>query len=103
MVAHSRAPLRADRLRALNRPEPVAVACDERGRPLAVRMRGRKREVAAVLDRWRLDDEWWRRPIHRMYYLVETGEGALETLYQDLEDGAWYRQAELSSGRAGPA
>lgn len=94
MVSHPRAPLRFDRLRSLNQPQPVKVACDSKGRPAFV-WQGRRRKVTAVRDHWRIDDEWWREPIHRLYYLVELEEGCLEVLFCDLVTGAWYRQREI--------
>lgn len=94
MVAHPREALRSDPFRALNAPQPLEVACDREGAPLWIRLRGRRRPVAAVKDRWRLDDEWWRRPISRLYYLVELEGGVLLTLFRDLESGLWYQQRE---------
>lgn len=94
MVPHSGAPLRPDRLRSLNQPQPVKVACDREGRPLSLIWRGRRQGVTAVRDLWRIDDEWWRRPIHRLYYLVELEDGRLDVLFCDLKTGAWYRQRE---------
>jgi len=49
-----------------------------------------------VKDRWRLDDEWWKRPISRLYYLVELEGGMLFTLFRDLESGDWYQQREAA-------
>ena len=95
MVAHSRTALRPHQLRPLNRPTPVAVSCDPAGLPVRVGERGRARRVAAIRDRWRLDDEWWREePLSRLYYQVECDDGTCETLYCDLLTGAWYRQRE---------
>ena len=94
MVANPRAPVRAGELRTLNRPEPLAVVAGEAGEPKAVRAGGRVRVVAKIRDRWRIDDEWWRKPIRRMYFLVEYADGVQETLYQDLVDQSWYRQRE---------
>ncbi|MFO7318399.1 MAG: hypothetical protein LOD85_06380 [Clostridia bacterium] len=72
----------------------MKVACDREGRPLSLIWRGRRQGVTAVRDLWRIDDEWWRRPIHRLYYLVELEDGRLDVLFCDLETGAWYRQRE---------
>ncbi len=94
MVSHSRAPLRSHQLRPLNRPRPVDVTCDASGAPLRIVVEGRAREVAAVKDSWRLDDEWWREPLCRLYYVVECADGTLETLYCDLLTQKWYRQRD---------
>ena len=58
------------------------------------RVRGSKRsgKVAAVRETWRIDDEWWRRPISRLYYEVVLENGRILTLYLDLNEGGWWMQ-----------
>jgi hypothetical protein len=69
----------------------VAVRTDGRDVPVTVATEGREpRRVEAVRESWRIDDEWWRRPIARLYHTVVLEDGALVTLYRDLEDGGWY-------------
>ena len=47
-------------------PEPIVVEADSSGRPVILKMR-RRQPVAAVEDRWRIDDEWWRKePVSRL-------------------------------------
>lgn len=48
-----------------------------------------------IIDCWRIDDEWWRKPLRRIYYLVETDEGGIELIYHDLEEDRWYRQRDV--------
>lgn len=51
------------------------------------------RPVARVLDRWRIDDEWWReRPIARLYHALLLEDGARLTVYHDLVADAWFEQ-----------
>jgi hypothetical protein len=51
------------------------------------------RAVAAVQDRWRIDDEWWRdAPLSRMYWQVRLESGRVATVFQDLIGGAWCEQ-----------
>jgi hypothetical protein len=101
MVAHSRTALRVDRLRALNAPEAVEVDVDASGVPRAVRrpeVVGRSRNngggqaVENILDVWRIDDEWWRLPISRLYYDVMLEGGGHIVLFKDLVAGAWFTQ-----------
>ncbi len=92
MLTHSRTPLRADRLRALNVPQPVDVQVDADGRPVAVAERQRDRRVETILETWRIDDEWWRRAIVRRYVEVVLEGGAHVVLYQDLVTGGWFAQ-----------
>lgn len=94
MVAHSGAPLRPHQFRPLNRPSPIEVLCDAAGLPLFVNVGKRRRRVVAILDRWRIDEEWWREPISRLYYEVECEDGTRETIYCDLLQNTWYRQRD---------
>lgn len=82
----------ARRLRALNLPTPVRVEVDEGKRPVRVFLRGKPRRVEAVRESWRIDDEWWRRPVSRWYLSLVLEDGALITVYRDLTDGDWYLQ-----------
>lgn len=88
MVPPSRAPLRVDRLRALNVPRPAVVERDEAGRPRAVD----GRPVEAVGEIWRVDDEWWRRTIARRYVEAFLLGGARVMLFEDLGTGEWFVQ-----------
>jgi len=93
MVEDTGKTLRADTYRPVNVPESVRVEEDASGLPLAV---GEKRRlaVAAIEDRWRIDDEWWRsEPVTRLYYHVLLASGRRLVFYKDLNDSAWYRQS----------
>ncbi len=52
----------------LNAPRPIQVTVDERGLPTAVVRGGQPVVVATIADTWRIDDEWWRDEISRLYY-----------------------------------
>ena len=81
------------RVRALNRPRPLRVEADGDGLPAAVWLSGRHHAVEAVLERWRIDDEWWReRPISRLYYRLLLADGRVVTVYQD-GSGRWAGQS----------
>jgi len=92
MVEDTGKTLRADTYRPVNVPEPVKVEEDASGLPVAVG--GKRRQVvAAVEDRWRIDDEWWRsEPVTRLYYAVRLASGQRLVLYKDLNDSCWYKQ-----------
>lgn len=93
MVPHPRAEVGAHRLRAVNPPRPIAVVADRAGVPRAVVLRGRRLEVEAVQEEWRLVDEWWReRPIRRRYFRLALVDGRIVTVFHDGVDGAWYAQ-----------
>ena len=93
MVAPARAPLRTDRLRAVNEPQPVTVDLDESGLMTVGRPDGRTvGKVEAILESWRIDDEWWRRTIARNYMEVMLEGGKRMVLFQDLRTGQWFAQ-----------
>lgn len=93
MVAHTRAAARGDRLRPLNQAKPIQVEADESGEPRTLVLGRERLAVAAVQDRWRIDDEWWRKPICRLYCSLLLENGRVVTLHRDLVSGRWYRQA----------
>jgi hypothetical protein len=80
------------KLRALNEPRAARVYADGNGIPLAVIQGRRKLRVEVVRETWRIDDEWWRRPISRIYHTVVLEDGRSMTLYQDLAQGGWFMQ-----------
>ncbi|MGA2108896.1 MAG: hypothetical protein ABSH25_14775 [Syntrophorhabdales bacterium] len=45
-----------------------------------------------VVNIRRIDEEWRRKPISRLYYDVEFMTGSRFTIFQDLVTGQWYRQ-----------
>ena len=93
MVTHPRAAARAHRLRPLNRARPIRVEADESGEPRVVVLGRERLTVAAVQDRWRIDDEWWRKqPIARLYFSLLLEDGRVVTIYRDLVTGRWSQQ-----------
>lgn len=82
----------ASRLRALGTPRPVMVQRTAGGAVAAVRMNGRTRPVAQVREIWRIDDEWWREPISRIYMDIVLADGGTLMLFRDLMTRRWYAQ-----------
>lgn len=85
-------PARDARLRPLDLPKAVPVRCNARHEPLQLRLERTVLKVASVRERWRIDDEWWRAPIHRIYHQVVLEDGRALTLFRDMVDGRWYLQ-----------
>jgi len=54
----------------------------------------RWRQVEAVHDHWRVEDQWWRQPLSRYYYEVLTDGGTVHVIYQDRLTGAWFLQRD---------
>ena len=83
----------------LNAPQPATVEAVEQvngARPYAVFRRGRWRRVTAILDEWRVDDEWWRDEVSRRYFAVVLETGERLTLFQDLITWEWCTQRGAS-------
>lgn len=92
MVKNPGAPSRAHRLRALNEPRPITVIAKE-DRPVAIIEKETQHRVASVQDTWIVQDEWWRKEIHRQYYRLVLGNDTTRTIYHDRITDAWYEQA----------
>ncbi|MBE0480627.1 MAG: hypothetical protein IBX68_06570 [Dehalococcoidia bacterium] len=76
----------------LNEPREIEVLADVSGEPVALVRNGRRSAVTAVRNAWRVDDEWWRDEISRLYFEVELKDGLVSTVFQDLLSGKWYQQ-----------
>lgn len=77
--------------RLLEEPLRVDVTLDTANAPREIHWTG-SGESAVVLEvcsRWRVDDDWWRLPITRIYYKLRTEEALLE-LFQDCSSGEWF-------------
>jgi hypothetical protein len=81
----------------------MRVDVDDRGRPTALRLAGRSIRnpqsairISEIFDQWRIDDEWWRKEVSRMYFSVALEGGQLLTLFHDLTSGRWYGQTSAT-------
>ena len=93
MVKNSGKTLCTDTYRSVNAPDLVDVEEAPSGLPLAVKA-PRRQAIKTIEDRWRIDDEWWRRePVSRLYYEVILAPGQRLVLYKDLIHSSWYRQS----------
>ena len=93
MVKSTRKTQSPSDIRALNEPQALQVTASDEGSPVALKFRRRWVDVDSVVDRWRIDGEWWReRPFSRMYYECVVDQGLRVTVYHDLVDGNWYQQ-----------
>jgi hypothetical protein len=80
-------------LQPLKQPRPVAVETGESGEPVAVVLGGLRLAVAQVQDVWRIDDEWWREEVSRLYYHLLLEDDQVVTVYRDLLKDEWWRQS----------
>jgi len=73
----------------------VSVDLDANGYPAAVRRsknKGGGQSVETILESWRVDDEWWRLRISRLYQDVILEGGGHVVLFKDLITGEWFAQ-----------
>ena len=84
--------LQRQRLRPLRTPSPVEVQIGPEGLPQSLKRRGRHFKVEAVRERWRIDDEWWRKPISREYFALVLEDGRPVILFRDLVTDEWFGQ-----------
>ena len=75
--------------RLLQPPRRIEVRLDRRGRPTGLSHRGRFFEVRRVCRRWRVEEDWWRSPVARDYFEVETS-GFVGVIFRDLAAGGWF-------------
>ena len=73
-------------------PREIEVATNDSGEPAVVDWNNSRRKVAAILNVWRIDEEWWREEISRQYFRIELQDGLIVTVFRDLVSGRWYRQ-----------
>jgi hypothetical protein len=89
VVAYTRTAGGARRLRPLNQPRPITINVGEEGTPLGVE----SRSVEALIETWRIEDEWWRpKPIDRAYWRLLLDDGRTIDVYYDRLRRLWYRQ-----------
>jgi hypothetical protein len=55
-------------------------------------MKVERRAVESLGEIWRIDDEWWRVPIHRRYLDAILEGGKHVVLFEDLMTGEWWVQ-----------
>jgi hypothetical protein len=48
--------------------------------------------IIKIVDTWVMEDEWWRQPTVRQYYLVQATSGARFTIFRDCVADTWYKQ-----------
>lgn len=71
---------------------PVQVTIDGLWMPLTVAWDGETHPVQALIDRWRVDEDWWRGRVWREYFWLTTRTGLLLEVFHDLTTDGWYLQ-----------
>ncbi len=64
------------------------------GGPIAIYLSSQRCAVGAVLETWRIDDEWWReRAVSRLYFSLLLEDGRTVTIYNCLASRQWAAQS----------
>jgi hypothetical protein len=69
------------------------------GRPVQVKTGHGFSHVTRICNTWRIDEDWWRDPIERTYFLLELENGSQVSIFRDGISGAWYRQHFVTTGK----
>ena len=73
-------------------PKEIDVVANSSGEPAAANWNNTRKQVAAIRNVWRVDDEWWREEVSRQYFQVELQNGPVMTVFRDLISDKWYQQ-----------
>lgn len=68
----------------------IGVMAEADGRPHVLFIDGRRDRVREISNRWRVQEDWWRREVLREYYRLITASGKLCLIFRDLIGGGWY-------------
>jgi hypothetical protein len=71
---------------------PIVVTCDALATPTELVWQGHSHMVAQVVERWRVDESWWRRRVWREYFQLITHSGLLVLIYHDVRAAEWRLQ-----------
>ena len=94
MVQNTGETRRPGSIRPLRAPLELRVITAEGNIPEAMVVGGSRLHVAAIQDRWRIDDEWWRpNTVSRAYYQLTLEDGRTLTVFNDLISSRWYQQS----------
>jgi hypothetical protein len=73
-------------------PPKIQVNESDSHEPLAVTHEGKRRRVEGILSRWRIHQEWWKRPAERDYFRVRLEGGIICEVFRDSSSNCWKLQ-----------
>ena len=71
-------------------PRLVQVRTDPEGLPTQLESAAGWQPVSRVLNRWRIDCDWWRSPVSREYWRVLLADDLAIECYCDRLTGQWF-------------
>jgi len=72
--------------------QELGVIQSDEDEPVAVLYRGEWKRTESVLNRWRICQEWWKRPVERDYFRVRLEGGIICELFRERSSGNWQLQ-----------
>jgi len=60
--------------------------------PAMVVYGGKQTNVESVICHWRINQEWWKRPVERDYFRVRLAGGVVCELFRNNFSGGWQLQ-----------
>ena len=70
----------------------IVVTCDDLATPVSFSWESHRHVVERVIERWRIDEGWWKRRVWREYFQLVTRSGLLVLIYHDVRAGEWRLQ-----------
>lgn len=70
-------------------PSRIQVATAPDGTPRTLVWRDRLHPVVAIYESWRERRRWWGRPVERDYYRLETADGHVRVIFQEVQCKGW--------------
>ena len=84
-----------NKISTLNTPQPLVVTADAQGVPIQVQLGRRRLRVKQLVDRWLVEEGWWRKQnTCRLYFRVVLDDFRDLVVYRDLDSGQWWRQRD---------
>jgi hypothetical protein len=74
----------------LQPPDPIKVRLDPEGTPTHLHSAAGWQPVTRVLDRWRIDCDWWRRSVSREYWRLLVDDDLALECYCDRLTSSWF-------------
>lgn len=72
--------------------DPIKVLLSQEQNPEFFYWQGQQHQVLEIVKKWRIQTDWWRKPIWRDYFKMITHSGLLVVVYHDLQTTTWYLQ-----------
>ena len=70
----------------------IAVTESVEHEPAVVLYGGNETRVESVICHWRMNQEWWKRPVERDYFRVRLSGGVICELFRDNSSRRWQLQ-----------